>query len=306
MLEIPVFWLGPLGRLLPLPCPESGVSGSQNLQAARNTTVNGRNVFDTQGFRREWVLNEAYMTDEDHLMIESMYTQLIRPPFRIIDPRYKNRLRANVAAPSSTTIWWGSNGSWNLPVNSGLIAQVAGEDYPPVSYTSPGDVREVSYTPEYSLTWTVSTTGKFLYPNGPLKPTTNAYKGRIDPILPEELVTMSFYVKKTGANFTFSVGLVDQDLSVSYTSGVTISSATWTRVTIPIDNTGDPDVLGVFPRFTSTGSGVLSIGPGQLETGLTATDWEPGYGAPETLISSMEGASPRYGLTTAALTITEL
>lgn len=306
MLDIPVFWVGPLGRLMPMPVPAPGVTGSPNLQAARNSTLNARNVFDVQGYRREWVFTEAWLTREDYQMLEAMYLGLIKPPMRLIDPRFKNRIRANVSVARRSSLWWGGANTWHLPTNSGSLTDVSNGDYPGVSYISDGDEREVEWTPDTYINWNCNAGSKRLYPNGALKANTDPYKSRVDPILPGESLTYSFYVKNTGTTFGFGIGLMHSDGTNDDFGYQTFNHATWTRVDLTWDYSDDPDVVGLYPYFISNGAGVLSVGPAQLEVGTEPTAWEPGYGAPEVMVTLLDGTSPRFDFTTASMTITEL
>jgi len=309
MLDIPMFWLGPLGRLLPLACPEQNVANTVEAQQATNTSVSARNTVDLQGFRRQWTMTEAWLDSDEVSMFEAMFTGIMMPPHRIIDPLRKNRFRPSVSAPRLTSLWNGSADAWYVPSGQGLALSVPNDTGPYIEYVSEGDLREVSWRPDYEIMWDSVGAGNRLYPNGALKADNlTAYKSRVDPVLPGETITMSFWAHKTGTpNFNFFLATVNSVMQYSLSGlAMTISSSTWQRYSLTYTAPTDGSVVGVFPIFSALGDGVLNLGPAQLESGNVASQWETGYGAPEVVITQFATVSPRYPMTTASLTIQEL
>lgn len=308
MLDIPVFWLGPLGRLVPLACPEPNVSNTIEMQAATNTSVNMRRTIDLQGFRRTWVLNQAYLDAEDVAVLEGMFNGMVMPPLRIIDPLRKNRFRPSVSAPRLTSLWGGSVNGWHAPVGGSAVVTSVANSSPNVTYTSPGDARAVAWRPDENIRWVAQAPGEQLMPNGAMKPDgLTVYKSRVDPLLRNEPVTWSFWARVTGDPFTAIIASVNQFMQPTATaSTVSVSSSAWTKYSItytPISTT----IWGMMPLFQAVGAfGILDIAQMQLESGNVASQWEPGHGAPECAITQFNTVSPRFPLITANLTIQEL
>lgn len=307
MLDIPMYWLGPLGRMVPLACPSVGVENTLSGQFAQNNTLSARQVLDLQGFRRTWSLEEAWLDANEVSLLEAMFNGTMMPPHRIIDPLRKNRFRPSVAAPRRTTLWNGGTDSWYLPVNNGAITADRNQTHTAITYTSPGDLRQVSWRPDSGLDWNASATNDNLYPNGGPNGSVQ-FKSRIDPVLPGEHITMSFYAKVSGTG-TVTMSLVPITTALVFGTPVTtvISSASWVRpfinYTVPTNGT----IVGIIPVFTASAGMVnLQVGPGQLEVGDVASQWEMGYGAPEVAITEMGSVSPRHPMVTASLTIQEL
>lgn len=304
MLDIPMFWLGPLGRMIPLACPEQGLSNSVSQQAAQNATLSMRRVLDIQGYRREWSMNQAYLDPEDVSALEAMFMGFLMPPHRFIDPLKRNRLRPSVSAPRRAPMWNGGVGSWELLPGSGTIIVLEDQDYETVSYVSEGDAREVSYQIDSGLSWNSGGAGSRLYPNG--GPLIRPHS--VDPILPGETLTLSFWMKMTGTGtFTFSLYPVNASMVTGTPEEFEVTSSTWQQYTITYTAPVDGTVVGLYPLLATEDSDVsLQLGRAQLEAGDVVNRWEPGYGAPEVAITNLDTVSPRFPLITASLTITEL
>jgi len=308
MLDIPMFWLGPIGQMMPLACPEPGVSNGLKLKAASSTSLSARSTVTIQGYRREWGFQEAWLDHEDMAFLEAMFSSVIKPPYRILDPLKKNRFRPSVAACRQTSVWSGGYDSWQIPVNNGIM-EVADADFPAVSYVSDGDLREVQYRPSSALVWHATNSGNmFLYPNG-LPNTDGTYKfSRTDPVLPGETITVSFAVRLSAAGQgALSLATVSPTGTVGLAGATTFTNTAWGTTSFTYTVPSDGSVVGVFPYFTISSDTIdLFIGPGQMEEGSDVTSWEPGYGAPECYISNLNVQSPRFPLCTVDLTITEL
>lgn len=310
MLDIPMFWLGPLGQLMPLACPAQDVTNSLELVTAANTSLNGHTTVDLRGVHREWELGQAWLETNEVGFLEAMYSGAIPPPFRIIDPLMKNRARLTVAATRKTSMWPGGNDSWYVTPGKGLTTNVIDTTAPKTSFTTPGDLRVISYNPSQCVLWNPSGTGTIdMYPNGPLNSDGVTIRDSyVDPVLPGEQVTYSFAVKLSAtATLTLKLGRVLADGTFNLTSGATYTTAAWGTISTTYTAPSDGTVVGVFPYFTISSTSVdVTLSQGQFETGPTRTAFEPGYGAPETYISQMTRTAPRFPVTNAGLTITEL
>ncbi len=310
MLEIPMFWLGRLGDLHPLACPEPGVSNTILSQMATNVSVSASETRDLQGFRREWSLEEAYMDENDVMLFEAMYQGIIHPPLRIIDPLKKNRFRAAVSAATKQGYLNGGNDSW-APDSPGVMTiRVNEANRPAIEFTSLGDEREVSFQPTNSAGWNVTQEGARWWPNGMLRDRVNLVHrpSMVDPVLPGETVTVTFNARIVAGSAELGILLVGQDMTSTQGDVVSITGATWSDYSITYTAPTDGSVVGLVPYFESTSANSLDmrVSYAQLESGSEFTSYAIGYGAPECIISGMSAVSPRYPLVTAQLTIKEL
>ncbi|GAA1940448.1 hypothetical protein [Amycolatopsis minnesotensis] len=305
MANVPVFWLGPLGRLVPLGCPESGLSNSIQMQAAVNTSVNMHNTVDLQGFRRTWTMDQAWLDENDVSALEAMFTGMIMPPLRIIDPLKTNRFRPSVAVPRVTSLWNGGLESWALTRGEGTVKPLPNPGHPDFTYADEG--RSVAYRPDSGVTWNPSKDGAVLYPNGPRRANGALRKSTVDPVLPGEVITVSFWLKTTGTGTaTFGLSTVAPDLTGSFGTALTFNNTAWQRLHLTYPVPEDGSVIGLAPYFSGANALDVQIGPGQLEAASEPSPWQAGYGAPEVVITQFDSVSPRFPLVTASLTILEL
>jgi hypothetical protein len=255
-------------------------------------------------------MTEAWLDPDDVVLFEAMFSGVIHPPLRIIDPLKKNRLRASVSA--ATKQGYLAGGADAFAPEAGVIASLVDEDTPYVSYTSQGDLREVSFRPTNAIAWQVTSNASRMWLNGALKQTTPTITHRpsmVDPVLPGETVTLTFVVKLVSG--TCDIGVMLANAQMGSTQGPTItipSSAAWQEVSITYTAPADGSVVGVVPYFQSTTANQMrvDVAYGQLENGDSYTGWELGYGAPECVITEMGAVSPRYPMVTCQLTIKEL
>lgn len=316
MLDIPMFWIGPLGGLMPIACPEPGLTNSLVFKAAENQALNGRITRDLQGVRREWSFTEAYLDPEDVAFFESLATHVIKPPFRIVDPLRKNRLLPSVASPSRASYL--SNGYDSWYVYGGSTYPDRSMDTPYVEYTTEGDQRTVRYRPSNCLRVRLNSDGSTVFTNGMLRHWDSAtpsnsevYLDAIDPrggglIVNEgEQYVLSLTVNVISGTVEAGVYGVDQSAHLSSSTSVTLSTTGWQ--TTSMDVIMPSSELGVTPYFRAVGGAAeFCVGYMQLEAGNVATSWEPGFGVPECDIVQFNLASPRYPLTTAQIKVKEL
>lgn len=296
-----VFYLGPLGGMVPLAVPEAGVTNSPVMMADSNRGVAGKLLTFKQGVRREWALQQAHLYQSDVSTLTGFYDGSVVQPLRIIDPLLVNRARMATSLARKSALFSGGTTSWTT--NGGITQTLYDPGLPFVSYTDV-EGRAVSFRADTAIRWTAAA-NKVLWPNGSPSSTS-----RVDPVLPGETVTFSLYTRQTGSG-THSVALngVTATGSTAVVQSVTglTASTSWTRRVLTYTAPEDGSVIGVFPTLgASANSVILDIGMVQLESGDTATNWVAGYGAPEVDITSFTTTSQQYPLTTVDLVATEL
>ena len=300
--------LGPLGKLIPLAVPETGMDNSPVAQATSSRSVNGRLHKQLQGVRRAWSIEQSWVLPEDVATLTSFYDGGVTEPLRIIDPLLKNRARASVSYASKSSVFPGGIASWGLPANNGVALPLPSPGLPSVSYTDV-EGRTLSRTADSAIRWTPAAGGNMLYPNGLLRGDGTTRPSRVDPVYPGETVTYSFYTRQTGAGtHTFSVVPVGAGgTPLAATSTGALSSSSWTRRSLTYTVPSDGSVVGVFPRFSvSAATAVVDIGMGQLEAGGEATSWQGGYGAPEVDLTDLKTTVERAPYVTVSLSLTQL
>lgn len=316
MLDIPMYWIGPLGGLMPIACPEPGLTNSLVFKAAENQALSGRITRDLQGVRREWSFTEAYLDPDDVAFFEALATHVVKPPFRIVDPLRKNRLRPSVAAPSRANHL--SNGYDSWWVYGGITYSDRVTDTPYVEYITEGDQREVRYRPTDCLRVRLNSAGSTVFSNGMLRnwdssnpANSEVYVDTIDPrgggIIVDggEQYTLTVTLKLITGTIEAGVYAVDSTAHLGTPTSVTVSNPGWQTITLDVVM---PDAdLGVTPYFTAVGADAeFCVGYMQLEAGAEATQWEPGFGVPECDIVQFSLSSQRYPLTTAQIKVKEL
>lgn len=306
MIDLAYFWIGPLGRMSPMPIPTVGVTNTVETFANEHTSLVGKRTVDVHGWRRTWSLTEAWLEYDDLSFLEAHYMRVIDDPIRLLDPLRKNRAFAGPAGGFRNAGWSGGIRSFHIPSSAhGVVSEETAFQGPTISYVSEGDMREVSYFSDRYMLWDVTTATDptpTLYLNGP-----NTNTRYCDVTVPNEVLTYSIYVMPANGNETTlnihsvtATGGESELLGSATTSG----SGDWERLEVTFDSPGDG--YGVRPSLTANTDGSVSIMGAQLEVGEEATGWVMGLGSPEVVISSMTGVSPRYPLVTAELTIREL
>lgn len=301
MLSLPFYWLGPLGNLLPMACPDTGVSSSIELIGGKHQALTGRRTLDVMGYRRVWSFSEAYLDPADVSVLETFFLDAHSLPLRLIDPLIVNRARLSLSQTSNFAGYTGAHaGVWAATLGS--VTFPTG-DYPSISFTSPGDARVMTYAPNRTALWTVNGAG-ILSPNGSIA-ASPIPAHQVDAARVGEQLTFSAYIKVTG---TSTVALRLYGVTTALATGTSASSSassstSWTRIfvtyTVPAGS------VGVVPAFISTGNGTIRIAGGMINEGATALPWVRGGGSALVTLDEISGVSPRHPLVSVNLALSE-
>lgn len=291
------FYLGPVGRMVALPCPETGLDNTLEKVAARHVSLNAGTTEDIRGFRRKWTVEFPWLTADDVGYLEAVYTGAIRGPLRLIDPTRRNRL--TLAASVSTPLPQWANGVRALVPTQGVAASVYDVAPPDVSYTS-RDGRPITYRTDAPLRWTVPGPDDRLQ----LDPVIGV------PVVPGETLTFSVYVRAMTAGTTADVALElvpHAGVAATQVGATQAVGDQWERITYSW--TPPADAGAVTPRIAvpdaPANTNVL-VANAQVEANPTASAWVPGAGCPHVLITELPAKSPIYPLITAGMSLQEV
>lgn len=257
-----LFYVGPVGAMLPIPAVDSN-DPTVDVYEAENDSLDGSATFDRFGVKRSWTLGIEALTPQLESELIAMRTGVYAGPLYLVDPLTVNAFPPAVA----------STGSAPYRVNpfttdtAGVITDIAPSD--PASFPLPRRHKSIVRVPNGS-----SATARLLTP--------------FVPVLPESY-TLSAYVKSTSV---VTVELADG------TGGVVASAASsggggWQRVTVSGTPTGGTAVL----RVAVPAGATVDIAAPQLERG-PLSPWCPGGDTPRVVMSKLDRTSPIYPYTT--------
>lgn len=284
------WYLGPLGDLRELVCPEPDIKINPVRYGGVHQGLSGARIMDVTGHRDDYEFFFRMLGQDEYQWLDLLHSRVVPGPHWLINPLKKNRL--SVAASRLVVTPYGKTGV-RPPV--GALHAV----HPAFPAGQVGFVgRSV-----YFWRWTDQS------------PRITFDPGRPIPVRPGETLTGSFYVVQSGGTVTGSrmrfdwIGLSGEPVSPASTSGTfNLTGSTWARR----EFTATPPQGAVAGRF-SMEIGTLSdpddvaifIAAPQVESGTGATDFEVGCAAPQVLIDQLETSSPRYPYRDVTLTLLE-
>lgn len=293
------WYLGPLGDLRALPCPEPDITDTTVRYGGIHQGLSGARTVDVTGYRTEYGFEFEYLEPEEFRWLRAMHTRMVPGPYRLIDPRYKNRL-----SPQSTAMWQvAATPDAVIPPGLGFFASsVVHREW---VHDAPTEV------PEAIRSLRISN-----YPTFP-----NAlYFGRFDfgygvPVHDGETITYSIYVRSAAEDgedqpFQMVLDYYNRDLVQVGGTGwqERVATPEWQRFTLtatmPTGIVAVVPALG-FGTFSGETTHPLHFAAPQLEAGDTATEWDLGGGSKTVHIASLETSSPRFPLTNCTLTLLE-
>lgn len=281
------WYLGPRGALRALNCPDGAVEIEDVRYGGIHQGLSGARTLDVTGYKSEVTLNYTFLTQSEYSWLEALWLGQVRGPYALINPLKKNRLSVDATRLVPST----------APRSSVLIAAT---EYGTLSAST-------SLVPINDRTLWVSEWD----PAG--TPLVRFDTRHRTPVLPLETITCSVYAGLSGG----AVGTVNGALELKYfnVNGTQVSttqsetaelSSTWERFsitrTVP---SGTASVEFAFRGGASTPQETHFVMAPQIESGASATDWEPGGGAPKMLIESMPSPSPRFPMRNATVKLVE-
>lgn len=303
MLDLPYYWIGPLGALVPMACPEGTVTSGLRLVGNIQQALNGRQMMDVTAYRREWDMSESWLDANDFAFLETMLATTHDQTLRLIDPLIENRARLFASLTSDFVGYAQVRNAWK--VSAGAAPTFPLGAWPAISYTSQGDARDVTYGGTRHVLWTLSAAAT-LSVNGAVTGGVTSLED-VDAARVGEVLTVSAWIKTTGAA-TVAIRLTGVDSVGTLTtnaSSAQTANANWTRISATYTvASGD---VGVIPQFvTTTTSGTISIAGIMINEGNAPGVFVRGGGSSEVIMSGLSTDSPRFPLINAQIALSEV
>lgn len=278
------WYLGPLGKLRGLVCPERGMSDTSTRYGGVHQSLSGARTMDVTGHRREFEFEFTYLQKLDYEWLQALHTRLVPGPLYLLDPRYKNRLSSQATSLQSTY----NAAHVGLRVDIGVARDLT-RDFPQDIVYGTHCLAVTSFTADQSVT-------------------TDA--GAFTPVRPGETITGSWYVRAVGDDPTQELSLsfefYDADRQLQGTSSLTEFTAVedWNRYS---HTTTVPDgVSAVVMRLTFAAyNTAVRLAAPMVEEGENSTEWEQGKAAAMVLVDQLQTSSPIFPLTDCTLTLLE-
>ena len=278
------WYLGPLGKLRGLVCPERGMSDTSTRYGGIHQGLTGARTMDITGHRREYEFEFVYMDKQDFAWLNALHNRMVPGPFYLIDPRYKNRLSPQATSLRSTY----NAANLGLQVSMGVARDLT-RDFPDDILYGTHSLAATSFAENQTIT-------------------TDA--GALTPVRDGETITGSWYARAVGEDPSQAVSLsfewFDADRAsqgVSAPQEVTLGSE-WNRYSYTA--TVPEGVSAVVMRLTfGTYNAAVRLAAPMIEEGGTATEWEQGKAVAMVLVDQLKTSSPLFPLTDCSLTLLE-
>lgn len=282
----PTWWLGPMGGLRRIPCPERDISMSQIRTGGTHRGLSGARTSDTTGNKTDYKFNFKLLEPDEWQWIEMLHTRIVRGPYYLINPIKKNRLSLRAVQgmdmfPLGTILGGVSTGT--------AMSRVA--DFPP------------------GLGFPVSAVELQAYQASDMSAIFD--RGQPFPLLRGETVSMGIWVRSTSGtlNVRLRVDWYYGPGQYGYPQGSPVFEigTSWTKLTfeaamVPVGIHGA--TFGVMVAQPYEGNKLRWAAP-QINGGSSLAPFDPGGGAPMVLIDQLTTSSPRYPLRDGELTVLE-
>lgn len=278
------WYLGPLGNLRGLVCPERGMTDTLSRYGGVHQALSGSRTMDITGFRREFEFAFNYLDRDEFEWLYALHTRMVPGPFYLLDPRYKNRLSSRATTLYSTY----NDERLGLQLDGG-VTRTPVRDFP----------SDLSYG-TLSLSASPFSDGDSVACDA----------GTMVPVLDGESLTGSWYLRAVGdtpsQDVSLSFDFYDADRNQQGSSAPTQFTATesWSRATHTA--TIPDEVAAVVLRLTfSTYNSEVRMAAPMVESGSSATEWEQGKASAMVLADQLSTSSPLFPLTDCTLTLLE-
>jgi hypothetical protein len=282
--DLTYFWLGPLGYLqqLPLLPVKGSTDASEALIGALLQSMTGTGTLDVFGHKRSWQLDWVCLTQEETAAVHAWFQGLTTARLRLVDPRAGNWLTRDGA----------SGGSYHRDTRAHTVDSGSGS----VSFGTVGDYPSwLQAMVNGGVAWSV--------------PATTTATLRIDdtdqiPLIPGQQVTASVWLKGTG---NAQVGVQFYDAGGA-TAGTVFGSVQalggWNAYPVTFTPASN-QVAGSVAVVAASGSPrTVTVGPALWHP--TNTDWVPGTGCPEVLLTARKISYPGLANQDIGITLREV
>lgn len=268
------WYLGPLGDLRALTCPEPGITATLVRYGGLHQGLSGARTVDVTGHKYDYSFEWRWLDASEVAWLEALHTRHIPGPHRLLTPLRRNRLSTQAAVLSPSA----------LAVPTAARSWVA--DWPTAAGPGARSLRLTGWGAEQN---TVT-----------LDPVIRC------PVFPEETITASTYLKADAA-VSARIGLEWFDRTgalVGTNFNTTNITTSWQRFSMfraaPV---GAVSVTMQFRGQTYTSP--VQLAAPQVQAGNAPTAWELGGGAPVVHVDQLTTTSPRFPLHDCSMTILE-
>lgn len=268
------WYLGPLGDLRALTCPEPGITVTLVRYGGVHQGLSGARTIDVTGHKHEYSFEWRWLDMAEKTWLDALHTRHIPGPFRLLDPLRRNRLSTQAVSFSGSAV--------TIPTATRTWVT----DWPTVAGPGYRSLRVSNWGAEQN--------------------TVTFDLGIKTAILPEEQVVGSIYLKSDAAVsarigfewFDRAGGLVGTNYN---TANITTS---WQRFSLfrvaPVGA-----VSATFQFRGQTYTTPVQLAAPQFQGGSAPTAWELGGGAPVVHLDQLTTTSPRYPLFDCSMTLLE-
>lgn len=263
----PIWYLGPIGDMRPLPCPEADIQINPVRYGGVHQGLSGARVMDITGFRNDYQLDFKYLCEDEFRWLEAIYMQIVAGPHYLINP-----LKPNLLSAQSSSMTPGRLGV-TVGGTTATVADCPTELLLPVRSTRMVD-------------WIGSSNLMILDNSRPV------------PIVNDEPLVFSVYLKADSAlTVTLSAYWYSPAGTLITNTDTTVGVDTaWSRFWMPyVEVPAGAVAMTPAINFGTAGADVYVAAP-QLERGNSPTPFDIGGGASSVIIDEFPVSSPRFPL----------
>lgn len=275
------WYLGPLGDMRPLVCPEPGISIDQVRYGGVRQGLSGARSLDITGYRTDYSFTFRHLDQSEFLWLEALHRRLVPGPFYLLDPLKRNRLTSHASVLELTNY---NNAGIDLSAGTYAVSR----DWPS-EIPIPGRSKKLTG-------WGSANTITF----DSTKPV---------PLLDGETLTASVWLKGDAnySNIKLRITWFTEDLvKISDTDISVAATNEWSRNWYTYHDQPTNAAAAQFSVALGAYSTPVYIAAPQLEAGVTwPSDWELGGGASQVILDQLPTVSNIYPLRNATLTLME-
>lgn len=283
-MDVATWYLGPVGNIRPLVCPERNISMNLIRYGGVHQGLSGARTMDITGHKYEFGFQWTYMEYSEWAWLEALHTRYYTGPFWLVNP-----LKNNLLSRESAALKRAINTTHGIET-TGTIT---------------------SYNADWPSGIGLPGIGSFQVLGGGAGGVITFDEGLGFPAISGETYRVNMYVKNTvvagtTATNTFSINWLDSTGAVIGTpTQVTLGqSGSWTQVSLSsVPPTGA--VTG-FVKILINATATYLLAAPMVNIGSTNLPWEIGGAACKVAIDQLSTSSPRFPLTDCSMTILEV
>ena len=282
-MDTATWYLGPVGNLRPLICPETGISMNLIRYGGVHQGLSGARTMDVTGHKYEFSFQWNYMEYTEWSWLEALHTRYFPGPFWLLNP-----IKSQLLSRESASLRTSTNTTHGVEATSATL-------------TTSSDWPSGIGLATQSLSVTGAGSGGVL----------TFDEGLGFPAIAGETYRVNMYVKNTvvagttGTN-TFSINWLDKDgVLIGTPTQVTLGqSSSWTNVSLSsVPPAGA--ATGFVKLLINNGATYLIAAP-MVNIGSSDLPWEIGGGACLVVADQLSTSSRRFPLTDCSLTLLEV